>query len=345
MVDQTLTQIRALPKIELHRHLEGSLRLQTLLSIADEYQIPIPSHSLEGLRPYVQMMPDEPYNANQFLSKFGVLRQFYRSEAVIKRVTREAIADAALDGVKYMELRFTPKALNNLLNTTFEQVVEWVCDATESASNEHDIQVKLILSMNRHESLEIGEQVLDTASLFLNHVVGIDLAGREADFSALPFLPLFERARGLGLGVTIHAGEWSGADTVREAVEVLNADRIGHGIRSIEDSSLIDQLVERGTVLEVCPTSNIHSGVVADLSVHPLAELFRRGVQITINTDDPLISNITLGDELEAVVEQTTLTLDDIKQQTLTAARAAFLPPDQREILVNQFSQWLYETT
>lgn len=345
MADHMLAQIRALPKIELHRHLEGSLRLETLLAIAAEYDIPIPSHSPDGLRPHVQMMPDEPRTSDRFLSKFQVLRLFYRSEAVIKRVIAETIADAALDNVRYMELRFTPKALNNILNATFAEVVEWVCEATEAAAREHNIQVSLILSINRHESFEIGEQVLEAATQFCHRgVVGIDLAGREADFSARPFLPLFEKARAMGLGVTIHAGEWLGADNVREAVEVLNADRIGHGIRAVEDASLLDLLIERGTVLEVCPTSNVHSGVVADLRLHPLTELYRRRVPVTINTDDPLISNITLGSEIEALVMYTPLTIDDVKQMTLTAARAAFLPPERRATLVEQFEEWLFAT-
>jgi adenosine deaminase len=335
-----------MPKIELHRHLEGSLRLETLLSIAVEYDITLPSFSVEGLRPHVQVTPQEERSWERFLSKFGVLRQFYRSDTVIKRVTHEVIADAAADNIKYMELRFTPQALNNIVGETFPQVVEWVCDATKEAAAQHNIRVSLILSMNRHESLEIGEQVLEAALEFANSgVVGVDLAGREADYPARPFLPLFERAKASGLGVTIHAGEWSGADSVRDAVEILHTDRIGHGIRAIEDKGLIDRLVEVGTVLEVCPTSNIDSGVVRNLSIHPLTELYRSGVKTTINTDDPLVSDITLSDEIENVITMTPLTLDDVKQQMLTAARAAFLPSDEREALAAQFQEWLYETT
>jgi adenosine deaminase len=156
---------------------------------------------------------------------------------------------------------------------------------------------------------------------------------------------LFERAKSSGLGVTIHAGEWSGAGSVRDAVDILHTDRIGHGIRAIEDETLIEKLIEYGTVLEVCPTSNVHSGVVADLGVHPLTALYRSGVKTTINTDDPLVSDITLSDEIEHVISETTLTLDDVKQQMLTAARAAFLPRDEREMLVGQFQEWLYETS
>src|SRR5690606_24070096 len=132
---------------------------------------------------------------------------------------------------------------------------------------QHDIHVNLILSMNRHESLAIGEAVLEAALEFANNgVVGVDLAGREADYPARPFQSLFERAKAAGLGVTIHAGEWSGAESVRDAVEFLHCDRIGHGIRAIEDEALVERLVEMGTVLEVCPTSNVDSGVIADLS-------------------------------------------------------------------------------
>ncbi|HLU12288.1 MAG TPA: adenosine deaminase [Oceanobacillus sp.] len=346
MADELRTQIRAMPKIELHRHLEGSLRLETLLSIAVEYDITLPSFSVEGLRPHVQVTPHEERSWERFLSKFGVLRQFYRSDSVIQRVTQEVIADAAADNIKYMELRFTPQALNNIVNETFTKVVEWVCDATREAAAQHDIHVNLILSMNRHESLAIGEAVLEAALEFANNgVVGVDLAGREADYPARPFQSLFERAKAAGLGVTIHAGEWSGAESVRDAVEFLHCDRIGHGIRAIEDEALVERLVEMGTVLEVCPTSNVDSGVIADLSVHPLADLYRSGVKTTINTDDPLVSDITLSDEIERIIVKTNLTLEDVKQQMLTAARAAFLPHDQREALVEQFQHWLYEMT
>ncbi len=331
-----------MPKIDLHRHLEGSLRLETLLAIALEYDITLPSDDVEGLRPFVQMMPGEPRNWQQFLSKFKILRQFYRSEKIIKRVTHEVIADAAADNVKYMELRFTPQALNNLMHCNYDQVVAWVCEATETATAEYDIEVMLILSMNRHESVEIGDQVLDAAINFADRgVVGLDLAGQEDGYSALPFRSLFERAKSEGFGVTIHAGEWAGANSVREAVEALGADRIGHGVRTFEDPSLVELLAARGTVLEICPTSNVQSGVVATFPTHPLAELYQRGVRTTINTDDPLICNVTMSAEIGQVLEHTPLTIDDVKANLMTAAQAAFLPDERRAALVSQFEAWL----
>jgi adenosine deaminase len=344
VTDESLYQtIRAMPKIDLHRHLEGSLRLETLLAIAIEHDITLPSYDVEGLRPFVQMTPDQPRNWQSFLGKFTLLRQFYRSERIIKRVTHEVIADAAADNVKYMELRFTPQALNNLMQCNYDQVVAWVCEAAEAAAAGLDIEVVLILSMNRHESVAIGEQVLQAAIEYANRgVVGLDLAGREAEHPGLPYRDLFAQAKAQGFGITIHAGEWAGAESVREAVEILGADRIGHGIRSIEDPALLDLLKAQGTVLEICPTSNVQSGAVGDFALHPLDPLYRQGIRTTINTDDPLICGVTMTDEIVQVMATMPITLDDVKRNILTAAEAAFLPPAARAALVARFQAWLY---
>ncbi len=338
---QLLETIQALPKVELHRHLEGSVRLSTLIEIALEYGIEMPEYDVETLRPFVQMMPGEPHNWQHFLGKFQTLRQFYRSPDVIRRVTHEVIADAAADNVKYLELRFTPRALSNLINCSYHEVVSWVCEVAAEASQDHDIMVRLILSMNRHESVEIGEEVLSAA---LHHcdqgVVAVDLAGNEQSFSARPFYSVFERAKEAGLGITIHAGEWGGAENVRDAVERLGASRVGHGVRLLEDETLLPLLIERGVVLEVCPTSNVQSGVVADFGAHPLPELYRHQVLTTINTDDPLVSNITLSDEVERAVTDMGMSLDEVRQVTMIAAQAAFLPESERNALVARFESW-----
>jgi adenosine deaminase len=338
--------MRAMPKVELHRHLEGSLRLETLLSIALEHNITLPRIDMDGLRPYVQMMPGEPRDWQHFLGKFAVLRMFYRSEKIIKRVATEVVADAAADNVRYMELRFTPQALNNIMRCQYGDVVTWVCEAVRAASARYGVEVNLIVSMNRHESTEIAQDVIQAALEHVGYgVVGIDLAGQEANFSARPFRALFDHAKAGGLGITVHAGEWAGADSVREVVEELSPTRIGHGIRAIEDPALVELLLAQSIVLEVCPTSNVHSGVVADYSLHPITALTRAGVRTTINTDDPLISNITLSDELAAMLDNGLLTLDELKRQQLTAVRAAFIPPERRAELAAQFGSWFANDT
>jgi adenosine deaminase len=342
--EHLLNNLRALPKIDLHRHLEGSVRLETLVDIAREFEIMLLPECCEvdALRPHVQIMPDEPRTWQHFLSKFMVLRQFFRTPEIVQRVTREAVADAAADNVKYMELRFTPQALNNLMRSSYESVVGWVCEAAAEEAAKHDITVRLIVSMNRHESIEIGESVI-MAALEHRHqgVTGIDLAGQEAVFSSRPFRDLFRQAKADGLGLTVHAGEWDGAQSVREAVEYLETDRVGHGIRAVEDPSLVALLVERGTVLEVCPTSNFQSGVVVNLADHPLPALYHSHVKTTLNTDDPNISDIVLSDELHCAMREMNLTLDDVKQQMLTSAQAAFLPETERANLVRRFEALL----
>lgn len=343
MVEADLyTAARALPKIELHRHLEGAMRLQTLIDVAQEYGLEMPEYDIETLRPFVQIMPGETRNHQHFLGKFTTLRQFFLSPEVIQRVTREAVADAAADNVRYLELRFTPRALSNIIKCAYDDVVAWVCEAARDAAQAAGIQVGLIISMNRHEGPEVGERVLQAALRYRDYgVAALDLAGNEHQFPAQPFYPVFEQAKAAGLGITIHAGEWAGAASVREALDYLHADRIGHGVRAIEDSSVVELLLRRQIVLEVCPSSNFDSGVIENWALHPLADLHRLGVKTSINTDDPLISNITLSDEIARVMAALGLTLDEVKQHILNAARAVFLPDTARAALVAQFETWL----
>lgn len=334
--------LRALPKIDLHRHLEGSVRLETLVSIADDAGIELPEYDAETLRPFVQMMPGETRNMQHFLGKFQTLRQFYRSPEVIRRVAREAVEDAAADHVQYLELRFTPAALSNIIRCSYDDVVAWVCEAVQDAAHQSGIRVRLIVSMNRNESVEKGERVLQAALRCRSQgVVALDLAGNEQDFPSAPFYDIFRRARAGGLHVTIHAGEWGGSANVREALDSLGAERIGHGVRAVDDADLVRYLIERGVALEMCPTSNYQSGVVESWATHPLPHLVRQQVCATINTDDPLVSGITLTDELERAVSHLSLTVDEIKQQMLVAAQSAFLPDDERAALVDQFSAWM----
>lgn len=333
-----LDEVQNLPKVELHRHLEGSVRMVTLLDIARKHDNELAKLTVEQLRPHVQMVPGQPFSAQEFLGKFRVLRQFYNSPDTIRRIAREAVIDAAEDNIRYMELRFTPKALTNVLACSYEQVMDWVCDTVEETARHYSIKVCLLVSMNRHEGVEIGEEVLDVALRYRDRgVVGIDLAGDEQKYPCKPFSRVFHRARDEGLFTTVHAGEWAGASSVRDALTYLRANRIGHGIRVIEDEALIEQIIEQNVTLEVCPTSNLHSGVVADLEKHPLLPLFNAGVRTTINTDDPLISNVTLTTEmLDAMINQK-FSIEDIHQQTINAAQAAFLPDDERATLLDLF--------
>jgi adenosine deaminase len=323
----------ALPKVDLHRHLEGSLRLETLAEIAREHGIDLPSYNIEQLRPYVQFTDEEP-DFHRFLEKFKLLKRFYTTREAVKRVAYEAVIDAAADHVKYLELRFNPAALAHAQNYPLHEVAELVIEAVNQAQAETGIWVRLICTAVRHESYDLASQVIDVALAYQDRgIVGVDLAGDEVRYSAAPFAPLFKRAAEHGLGITIHAGEAGPASNVREAVEVLNAQRIGHGISAIEDSSVVQLLRQRNVTLEVCPTSNMQTRAVDNFGLHPLRDLYVLGVNVTINTDDPSVSDTTLTDEYMVAVLGLGVGLHDLRQCTRNSIRAAFLPLAQRQQL------------
>ncbi len=335
-----LTEYRLMPKVDLHRHLEGSLRLDTLLEIARQHPIPLPPGSFAA---QVQVQPDDPLTFANFLSKFQLLRYFYCSPEVIMRLTREVIEDAAEDGGRYLELRFTPVALTRVQGFPLGEVMDWVCQAAAEASQVYHLPTRLIVSVNRHEAVALAECVARLAAERARPgnggIVGLDLAGNEAEFSAAPFAGVFREARQSGLRITVHAGEWGGAGNVREAIEQLGAERIGHGVRVIEDAGVLAQVRERGVTLETCLTSNVQSGVVSSLACHPLPHLLAAGLKVTLNTDDPAISGITLSDEYRLALEDLSLPPAALQACLKTAVQASFLPEMEKTALLKKVTE------
>jgi adenosine deaminase len=335
------TTIAALPKIELHRHLEGSLRLTTLAEVNREYHLGFVEDDLELLRGYVQVT-DEGGDYRTFLSKFGNLRRFYQSPDLIRRYAYEAVADAAADNIRYMELRFTPMALARARNFQLEDVTEWVIESVAKARKDFPIKVRLILNFNRHEDVSVAQRVTRIAIANARYgIVAIDMGGDEANYSAEPFTRLFYDAQAAGLGVTVHAGEWAGVQNVLYAIEMIGASRVGHGVKVMDNSNALALARERGTVFEVCVTSNVQSGVFQRFIDHPIKVMFDRGLNVTLNTDDPSISNITLSDEWHVVTASMGFELADLKRMILCSAQASFLPPEEKRQLVEQFEREL----
>lgn len=338
-VTASLHTYRALPKVELHRHLEGSLRLDTMVDVARQHGITIPADVLR-LSNLVQVQDADKFTFQNFLAKFNTLRLFYRSPDVIDRITREAVEDAAKDNVRYMELRFTPVALSRAERFPLHDVIDWVLTSAREAAQKYNVIVRLIASVNRHESTELAEQVAWLAAAHIKDgLVALDLAGNEAEFKTEPFYGIFKEAKQAGLHVTIHAGEWGPAVNVKEAIEEIGADRIGHGVRVLEDQDILTLVRERGTAFEVCVTSNYQSGVVQSLDTHPLMGMLEAGVNVTINTDDPSISRITLSHEYYTACEDLHMPQSTLRQRIVAAAEAGFLAPDEKVELVNQLKK------
>ena len=341
MADETvpLNRYLALPKVELHRHLEGSLRLSTMLDIARKHGVTVPV-SMLNLSGLVQVQDKDPMTFSNFLDKFKTLRLFYRSPDVIHRVTREAVEDAAKDNVHYLELRFTPVALSRAEGFPLHDVMEWVITSAQDAAKTFGIKVGLIASVNRHESPELAEQVAWLAVDHQKHgLFGLDLAGNEAEFKSNPFHDIFKEAKQSGLHLTIHAGEWGPAENVRDAIENLGAERIGHGVRVLEDEAVAALAKERGVVFEVCPTSNFQSGVVTTMEEHPLPRMIEYGLKVTVNTDDPSVSRISLSNEFQIAHEKLNVSMDVLKQSILLAAESSFLADVEKAELLQSLKK------
>ncbi len=319
-------RMKHFPKVDLHRHLEGSISPETLLFIAKRYGGDLPSYDLEKLKPLILAAYDSPGFYN-FLDKFKVFRGFYPNRAAIEHVAVTAVREAAEDGVKYLELRYSPSHYAG--NGKFEEpdVVSWIQSALDRASKEFDIIVTPILTISRDYGLELASRTVDMAvDLPEGYFYGLDIAGNEIENTARPFAGLFHKAKAAGLGLSLHAGEARGAYTVREAVCEYGADRIGHGIRASEDRSVMDILREKDILLEICLTSNLHTGVVPSLQDHPITVLRAHGVPVCLNTDDPAISAIVLSDEYVLAADILGFSEEDLRQLNLAALDHSFYP-------------------
>jgi adenosine deaminase len=328
-------ELWALPKVDLHRHLEGSLRVETLAEICREHEIDLPIHRAEHLKPLVTVV-ERQVDFRRFLGIFEVLRRFYLSQKMVERVAYEAVLDAAADNVKYLELRFNPVALAQAQGFALDDVTTWVCRAVDSAQEDSGTRTGLILQIGRGEPVATAEEIVEIALAHRDRgVVGVDLAGDESIHPAGRFALVFRRARREGLNVTVHAGEAGGAANVREAIEQLAAQRVGHGVRVTEDPTVVALARERGVTFEVCPISNLSTGVAGRSDPHPLPNMVDLGLRVTINTDDPSITDTVLTDDYLAAVQTMGLTIDQVKMAIVTAAESTFAGLDQRQQLVN----------
>lgn len=321
------------PLVELHRHLDGNVRLETVLDLGRQHNVDLPAWTLEELRPYVQIVGREA-SLLDFLAKFEMLRRVMVDYDAVRRIVRENVEDAVREEIDYIELRFSPRFMAEYYNLDVFGVAEAACDALEEV-RDLPSKAKLIGIISRHYGPEAAWGELDAAIRLKDRgIVALDLAGDEGNFPGDLFVDHFRKAREAGLHVIAHAGEAAGAQSVRQAVLGLGAERIGHGIRSIEDPAVIDLLLERGIPLEVCPTSNVQTSTVPDLASHPLPELLARGLSVNLNTDDPSISGIDLAHEYRVAQESLGLGEDDLRRLQENAVAAAFLTPEERANLL-----------
>ena len=326
MIDPTL------PLIDLHRHLDGSVRLETILDLGRKHNLPLPAWDLEGLRPYVQVTNPQP-GVMAFIAKFKWMTGVLVDYGAVRRVAYENVVDADLEGLDYLELRFSPWFMAEPHGLDPSGVVEAAIEGVDQGSQETGLKVNLIGILSRTYGPDIAWKELQGILRHRDRLVALDLAGDEANFPGDLFVDHLRRAREAGLRITVHAGESAGPESIWQAIRDLGAERIGHAIHAVEDRDLLDYMAQQHIGIEANLTSNVQTSTVPDYATHPLRQFLQLGLLATINTDDPGISGIDLPYEYEVAAPAAGLTQKQIRTAQLNALKVAFLTPAEKDAL------------
>lgn len=295
----SIQEIRSLPKVDLHRHLDCSMRWSTLLEIATTLKIEMPKNPV-ALRKHF-LVTEPMVNLEAVLNKFLIAQKVLASEEILERLAYEVCEDAFNDGVRILELRYAPTFISSgHPSLTFEKIHQALLRGIEKAKSKWPIAVGLICILQRILDLKTAATVTDFAIENKKTFLALDLADNEEGFEPKPFAPMFEKAKKNGLKITIHSGEAPNPKAIqwmKDSIEILGAERIGHGIQCINDLAFMERLKKENIVLEVCPYSNYLTQAFKTYSAHPLKKLYDFGVPITICSDDPGIFASTLSDD------------------------------------------------
>ncbi len=324
--------LRRLPKAELHVHLDGSLRPETMLELAAQQDKTMPAPTPAALREYMRV--SDARNLEDYLERFAITLSVMQTEAALERIAYELAEDALHDGVTYIEVRYAP-VLNVREGLSLEQAVEAPLRGLARAERELGVAGRVIVCAIRNMAPSVSQELAELAVAYRHRgVVGFDLAGGESGNPAKAHVKAFDYARSHDLACTCHAGEGDGAESVREAVHVCGAHRLGHATRLIEDTSLTDYCNDRRIALEICLTSNVQTRAAATYATHPFREYFDRGLNVVLNTDNRLMSGVTLTDEYVHAAESLGFDFDELARVALNGFESSFLPYEERMRLV-----------
>jgi adenosine deaminase len=339
-IDRTLTRVpfevfHQLPKADLHVHLDGSLRLETILDLAEKAGVRLPASDVDGLRDAIGCGRHFG-SLVDYLKGFSITLQVMQTEASLERIAFELAEDAHLENVRYMEVRYSPM-LHTERGLKLTTVVEAVLEGLDRAAKTYGIRSNVILCGIRNISPEHSYKMAELAVAYKGRgVVGFDLAGAEADNPAKDHRDAFQLVRDNNINCTIHAGEAYGPASIAQAIHVCGAHRIGHGCRLIENGDLLHYVNDHRTPLECCPSSNVQTGAVRNLANHPLKLYFDLGVRVTINTDNRLITDTSVSKELWLVHSQMGVPFRDVKSMVLAGFKSAFLPFNEKQVYLRR---------
>ncbi|HVJ17337.1 MAG TPA: adenosine deaminase [Polyangiaceae bacterium] len=326
---------RALPKTDLHVHLDGSLRLETILELARAGNIELPANDLEGLKNAIGC-GNHFGSLVEYLRGFDITLRVMQTEESLERIAFELAEDAHRENVRYMEVRYAPM-LHTRRGLKLTLVVEAVLAGLRRARETFGIKANVIICGIRNISPESSLEMAELAVAYKGRgVVGFDLAGAEADFPPKHHRQAFQLVRDNNINCTIHAGEAYGPESIAQAMHVCGAHRIGHGCRLIEDGDLLHYVNDHRVPLECCPSSNVQTGAVKDLRSHPLKLYFDLGVRVTINTDNRLITDTTVSKELYLAHREMGIPFREIKAIIVAGFKSSFQPFHEKQFMLRK---------
>lgn len=326
-----------MPKIDLHCHLDGSVRPQTLMELGLRTGA-LPAGISEADVLAAARVPENCDSLVDYLKRFELPLQVMQTKESLLRISREFMEDCRKDGLTYVEVRFAP-VLHTREGLSYEAVMEAVLEGLSDGSRDTGVPFGLIACCMRHMPPEASLEHVRRALPYVGQgLVAADLAGDEAHFPPALHRAAFDLARSHDLNITIHAGETGSAESVQDAITLLYAQRIGHGTASRKLPALMTLLHDKQITLEMCPTSNVHTKAVANLAEHPVREYLRQGLAVTLNTDNRTVSDITASEEARRVTAALSLTDDELKQLYHHAVKGAFVSDTLRKQLAAQWA-------
>lgn len=327
----------SLPLTDIHRHLDGNIRAQTILDLGREFNITLPADDLAGLRPWVQVTSNQP-DLVSFLQKLDWGVAVLGSLDACRRVAFENVADAAAVGLDYAELRFSPYYMAMKHQLPLQGVVEAVIDGIRAGCQQYPIDIRLIGILSRTFGDDACWQELEAILAGGPNIAALDLAGDELGFPGSEFLAHFTRARDAGLQITVHAGEAAGSESIWQAINELGAQRIGHGVKAIDDPALMDFLAAHAIGIESCLTSNIQTSTVPSLEQHPLRQFLQHGILATINSDDPAVQGIDIDHEYRVAAPAAGLSPQQMRTAQANGLAIAFLSDSEKQAIRQRVS-------
>ena len=320
-----LSLIEKLPKTDLHVHLDGSLRLETILDLAGRDRVELPADDADGLRRAMHL-GENCGSLVEYLKAFDVTLRVMQTEDSLTRIAYELAEDAAKENVRYMEVRYAPM-LHTRRGLKLTSVIEAVLEGLRAAEKDHGIESNIIVCGIRNISPESSLEMAELAVAYKNRgVVGFDLAGGEDGHPAKHHRSAFQLVRDNNINCTIHAGEAYGPESIGQAIHICGAHRIGHGCRLREDGDLLHYVNDHRVPLECCPSSNVQTGAIKDIKSHPLKLYLDLGLRVTVNTDNRLITDTTVSKELWLCHTEMGLGMEDLKQLIVAGFKSSFLP-------------------